>query len=43
MIGPEKRMKKRLKEYEEKGMRKSPFRYGRYRRNLKTKFTCEQF
>ena len=32
MNGVERRMKEKLKEYEERGIQKSPFRYGRYRR-----------
>ena len=40
MIGPERRMKKRLKEYEERGIRKSPFGPGKYRRGHQITIEC---
>jgi hypothetical protein len=41
MNGAEKRMKEKLKEYEKRGKRRSPFRYGRYREE-RTKIECGQ-
>lgn len=35
MTGAEKRMKKIFEEYEKKGLRKSPYGYGKYNRNKK--------
>ncbi len=40
MIGPERRMKKRLKEYEKRGIRKSPFGPGKYRRDRQISIEC---
>jgi len=40
MNGVEKRMKKKLREYEEKGMRKSPFGPGKYRRGRQISIEC---
>ena len=40
MIGPERRMKRRLKEYEKRGIRKSPFGPGRYRRDRQISIEC---
>ncbi len=39
MRGIERRLKRKLEEREKQGKRKSPFRYGRYRRE-KTRFKC---
>lgn len=41
MSGAERRMKKIFEEYEKNGLRKSPFRYGKFNRNRNVILSCE--